>query len=68
MNGTRVPSGRSAIASAPLIGPFSRSATAIGHWSCGIGVPSGQYSRQKPHHWSLFNAGRQPHSSTAAWL
>jgi hypothetical protein len=49
MNGMRVPSGRSAIASAPRIGRFSRSATAIGHWSWGIGVPSGQNRRQEPH-------------------
>ena len=41
MKGTRVPSGRSATASAPRTARPSLSATAIGHWSCGSGVPSG---------------------------
>ena len=40
MNGTRVPSGRSRIASAPRIGRCSLSVVAIGHSSCRIGLPS----------------------------
>lgn len=68
MKGTRVPSGRSATASMPRIGTFSFRATAIGHWSCGSGVPSAQYSFQDPHHWLVPSSGRQPQSSTAASL
>ena len=40
MKRTRLPSGRSAIASMPVIARFSLMAIAIGHSSCGIGVPS----------------------------
>ena len=68
MNGTRVPSGRSAIASMPRTGRSSFSAIAIGHWSCGIGVPSGQYSFHEPHHSLVPSGGRWPHSSAAASL
>ena len=42
MNGTRVPSGRSATASTPRTGRPVLRVTAIGHSSCGSGVPSGQ--------------------------
>jgi hypothetical protein len=37
---TRLPSGRSAIASMPVTARFSLMAIAIGHSSCAIGVPS----------------------------
>ena len=67
-NGTRVPSGRSARASAPRTCRFCWIATAIGHWSWGSGVPSGQNSRQDPHHLVLPSSGRQPHRSAAARL
>jgi len=40
LEGTRVPSGRSATASAPRIGRPCLTACAIGHSSCGSGVPS----------------------------
>ena len=68
MKGTRVPSGRSATASMPRIGFPCFSARAIGHWSCGSGVPSGQYSFQEPQNSLLPSSGRQPHSSAAASL
>jgi|SRR5271165_4213279 len=45
MNGTCTPSGRSAMASPPRIGRSSFRALAIGHSSCPIGRPSGQYRR-----------------------
>ena len=50
MNGTRVPSGRSATASTPRTGRPVFRVTAMGHSSCASGVPSGQYSFQEPHH------------------
>ena len=56
-NGMRVPSGRSAIAS-PVTDRPSRSVTAIGHSSWRIGVPSGNRSRQDPHHSLLPSSGR----------
>ncbi len=68
MNGTRVPSGRSASASMPRTGLFSFSAIAIGQSACASGVPSGQYSFQEPHHSLEPSTGRWPHSATAASL
>src|SRR4028119_242137 len=50
MKGTRLPSGRSATASAPRTARFSFSAAAIGHSSWASGVPSGSNSFQLPHH------------------
>ena len=68
MKGTRVPSGRSATASAPRTARPSLSATAIGHWSCGSGVPSGMNSFHVTHHSSLPSTGVRPENSTAASL
>ena len=68
MNGTRVPSGRSAIASMPRMGRLSFSDNAMGHSSCGSGVPSGQKSFHEPQNSLLPSSGRTPHSSAAASL
>lgn len=68
MNGTRVPSGRSQTASMPRTVRSSLTATAIGHSSCGIGLPSGQYSFHEPHHSLEPMSGRWPHSAAAASL
>ena len=57
MNGTRVPSGRSATASCPRTGRPSLRVTAIGHSACGMGVPSGQNSRPVTHQSSLPSYG-----------
>src|ERR1700730_6061120 len=46
MHGRPVPSGRLAIASSPRIDRSSFKVLAIGHSSCAIARPSGQYKRQ----------------------
>jgi len=65
MNGTLLPSGRSAIASMPRIGRFSFSAIAIGQSLWASGVPSGQYSFHEPHHSEVPSPGRWPQNSAA---
>ena len=69
MKGTRVPSGRSAIASySPWLGVPRRSASAMGHSSCAIGVPSGWNSFQLTHQESLPITGSRPEKAMAALL
>ena len=68
MNGTRLPSGRSAMAWPPRTARRSFKVIAMGQASCGIGVPSGQNSRHEPHHRSTLSFGRRPHIVAAASL
>ena len=67
-NGTRVPSGPMS-EDAPRTARSSFSATAMGHSSCGSGLPSGvKIPFQEPHHSLVLSAGRWPQSSAAASL
>ena len=66
--GTRVPSGRSATASAPRTARPSLRATAIGHWSCGKrrAVRPIKFPGDAP--FVAAERGRPAGESTAAWL
>ena len=65
---TRVPSGRSMTTSASRASDnLPRRTSAIGHWSCGMKLPSGRNILNEPQNRSSGSstAGSRPHNATA---